>query len=484
MPKISADYNRILSAAGEFKAQSKRIDQIRSDIQGIMNKIPLHTTFFTAAKTKMLLQCLIIAGISDKYRGIGSALEEIERTYRNSDVRAGGGLRGGYVPLPDIWGRIIEVTDVISGKWKDFAKDVFSKLTDSAIYRYFTESGIPYTPAGAKAIRDFLLPGFIGIPGIAMPTSVIIGLLASTEVSLGNKEKSGLKLFSSAKGSFDGLFEDYNDKLKEKYKKNGDLKTKSWNSDSKKMGLYDDGVEQKYGKEKLDNLKEANKFMSREAEVEIVGTSAEVSALKAEGHYDGDIGSIDGNIKIGKAEAHAGAGLGVYATKDASGKTHRGVGVYGEVGASVSALEGELTGRLGNENLGVYAKAEGKALSAGATAGVNVGAVDGKVQAYVGGKAEAVLVEGSISGGATVLGTDVGVKATGKVGFSASANAGIKDGHLVLDVGLAVGVGGEVSLDIDLSKPAEVIGNGVKEAGKAIQGAAKGAKEFFGKWFK
>ncbi len=489
MPKISADYNRILSAAGEFSSQSERIKQLRTEIQNIMKQIPLETTYFTAAKTRMMLQCMNINTIGNKYKRIGSALEEIENTYKDADNRALNGDSIAGLSDDRAWSEIIKAIHTIFPDdilWNDKLADILRRGADVAINQLFRTWTIPYTSAGANAIRNFLVPSYgIAAAGVAFPVLALTRFIMTPKKFSGGIEPftvkdEGFKLLNKFKGSPEGPFRNSNEATEERLKSSGDLYKNGYNSDTKKQGLDTDAAKEKYSEEQLKNMKDANKFMKREVSMELAGQSKEVSVLSANGSVSNEFGSIEGEVKALKAEAHAGAGLGEYSYKSSDGKIHHGVGAYAEVGASASVLETEVKGRLGNENLGVYGKADGKVLSAGATGSVNVGMVDGKVQAYVGGKAEAVLVEGSVSGGVSVGGIDVGAKATGKVGFSASANAGIKDGHLVIDAGLAVGVGGEVSLDIDISKPAEVI----KNAGEAVYGAAHGAKEFFGNLFR
>lgn len=474
MPRISADYNRMSAAAGEFKAQGERIKQIRSNIQSVMDKIPLQTTFFSAAKSRMLIECYSVLNIGYKYKEIGSTIEEIENMYKIADQRAMGensildiisviALNPRILPLNpprEYWDAIRSI------RLYEIVHDFYNKLINMSIYDFFPRSGIPYTTGAVEAIRNFLDPGHFGTPGLVfpLPIAALIGL-AATGDSLND---DGVKWFGKLKGSYDGLFKEENDAIKDYLKSKGLAKSISWNNDSAKMGLQDDDAEQKYGKEQLDKLKEANKFMDRDAELEIVGRSKEYTYKNAAGKMENEHGSLEGSVKVGKAEGHAGAGIGAYSTKDADGNTHHGVGIYGELGGSVSALEFEGTSRLGNEYIGTYAKVDGKVLSAGATAEANFGVVDGNVQAYVGGKAEAVLGEISATGGVTVLGADVGVKATGKVGIGASASVGFKDNHFVLDAGVSLGVGGEISLDIDLNKPIE-----------AVSDFVDGAKDFF-----
>lgn len=501
MAKISADYNKIRSAAGEFRNQSQRIKQLSDNINKIMRQIPLSTTYFTAAKTRMLLQCAAVNSIGAKYQKLSSALDEIETTYRDADSRALNGSNGVRSIEDQIRDSLKNGSKFIDdlfrdGSWLDWSHNTFRRNVDQFINDLFRNRNIPYTTSGADAMRNFLNPGFgIGVAAIVCPLAVLTGFVLTpktvTESRTFNEVtgSNGLKLLRSGKGKLKGPFADQNKAAKD-FLKGKHLYTDApkYNSDSKKQGLYDPATASQYTDEELANRKSANEFMSREAELEIIGGNKEWTSKHYERNVSNEYGSIESEFKVNKREVHGGAGFGEYTYKDADGKTHHGTGVYVEAGGSYSAIEGEIKGRLGNENLGVYGKVEGKALSASGTIGGNVGVVDGKVQAYAGVNCEAVLVEGSVSGGVSIGGTDVGVKATGKVGFSAKANVGYKDGHIVVDAGLAVGVGGEISLDINigdtLEKGKQVISDGLKNGGKAIKGAAEGAKEWISGWFR
>lgn len=481
MARISADYNKLNHSASAFDQQAKRIRTISDDIQNTMRQIPLSTTYFTAAKLRMALQCLAVNDIGDKYQQLSSCLENIQTAYQDADHRAMGEGSSTIDTVQQLLRAGIDLAhDITPRNWLPSVDEIFRRMINEYINDRFRHWGFPYTSGAAKAIANFLNPAYgIGAGAVLLPSIIAGSLILSPKkfehsIAINKVTDEGLKLLNSGKGSFKGPFEKKNDSIKDSLKKDGLSTSHDYNNLSKKQGLYDESAKQKYSEEELSNRKAANQFMDREAEVEIVGRQKEYSVLGAKGSVTGKYGSLEGEVKVLTAEGHAGAGIGEYTTKSADGKTHHGVGLYGEIGGSASAMETEIKGRLGSENLGVYGKAEGKVLSGSATAGGNIGIVDGVPQAYVGASAEAVLVEGSVSGGVNVGGAEVGVKATGKVGIGAKANVGIKDGHIVVDAGLAIGVGGEISLDIDISKPAQVISSGLQNSGKAIKGAAEG----------
>lgn len=186
----------------------------------------------------------------------------------------------------------------------------------------------------------------------------------------------------------------------------------------------------------------------------------EVSVL--DGKRSGDNGWAEGSVegKVLTAEAHAEAAAGLYVyTKDKDGKVNKvfSPGVSAEVGASASVLEGSAEGRIGlgedKNMLGLYGEAEAKVLTAEAKAKF---AVNSK-EAYAGFNAEADLAKVTASGGVAVLGTDVGVTGSLKVGVGAHAEFGVTDGKIKVDFGVAVGVGFDLGLEVDVSGTVDAI---------------------------
>ncbi len=81
-------------------------------------------------------------------------------------------------------------------------------------------------------------------------------------------------------------------------------------------------------------------------------------------------------------------------------------------------------------------------------------------------------MEASGSAGVEVFGADVGVTGSVKVGVGAHANAGFVDGHLKLDVGVAVGVGASLGLDIDVGGLIDGVATTVANSWSDISSAA------------
>lgn len=176
-------------------------------------------------------------------------------------------------------------------------------------------------------------------------------------------------------------------------------------------------------------------------------------------------GSVYGKVLTG--EAHAGASVGLYVyTKDKDGNTQKlfSPGVSAEVGASVSALEVGADGRIGlgedKNMLGLYGDANAELLTAEAKAKV---ALNSK-EIYAGASAEADLAKVSATGGVSVLGTDVGVNGSLKVGVGAHAEVGYTDGKLKVDIGAAVGVGFDLGFEVDVSGTVDAVSDAVTSA--------------------
>ena len=110
---------------------------------------------------------------------------------------------------------------------------------------------------------------------------------------------------------------------------------------------------------------------------------------------------------------------------------------------------------------------------------------DGKldIQAGAGASLEANLVEASGSAGVEVFGADVGVTGSVKVGVGAHANAGYVDGHLKLDVGVAVGVGASLGVDIDVGGLIDGVATTVADSWSNVSSAASKMFAGIGRFF-
>lgn len=173
---------------------------------------------------------------------------------------------------------------------------------------------------------------------------------------------------------------------------------------------------------------------------------------KIAGSNDWAEGSVEGKLLTGEAHAEVSAGLYVY-TKNKDGSTQKvfSPGISAEVGASVAVVQVEAEGRIGlgedKNMLGVYGDVEAEVLTAEAKAKVAFN----RKEVYAGASAEADIAKISGTAGVSVLGTDVGVTGSLKVGVGAHAEVGYTDGKLKVDIGAAVGVGFDLGFEVDVS---------------------------------
>lgn len=179
---------------------------------------------------------------------------------------------------------------------------------------------------------------------------------------------------------------------------------------------------------------------------------------KIAGGNDWAEGSVEAKVLTGEAHAEASAGLYVYTkNKDGSTKKIFSPGVSAEVGASVAVVQVEAEGRIGlgeDKNiLGLYGDVEAEVLTAEAKAKVAFN----RKEIYAGASAEADVAKISGSAGISVLGTDVGVTGSLKVGVGAHAEIGRTDGKLKVDIGAAVGVGFDLGFEVDVSGTVDAV---------------------------
>ncbi len=180
-------------------------------------------------------------------------------------------------------------------------------------------------------------------------------------------------------------------------------------------------------------------------------------------------GSVEAKIGTAEAHAEASAGLYVYETNpDGTIKKTLSPSVSAEVGASCSAVSVDAEGRIGlgedNNMLGVYGKVEAEALSAEAKGKVKLNSKE----IYAGASAEANLLKAEASGGVSILGTDIGVSGSVKVGIGAHAEVGFVDGKFKLDIGAAFGVGVDVGFELDVSGTVDAVCGAVSGAADAV----------------
>lgn len=205
-----------------------------------------------------------------------------------------------------------------------------------------------------------------------------------------------------------------------------------------------------------------------------IGASGSASWYKNENFLDNDdllglngLLKSDGSLSLSEFEGHASAYIG-----------SMGVGVA--LGASYTAFSAEEMLSFGTDNAQMYLKGGVDVGRVGAQGSANFSLIDANrhwnPKAYVNLSAEAIAGEVSGSVGGKVLGTDVAVTGSVNYGLGAHANVGIHDGKISVDLGVTVGVGGSVKLDIDVSDTFEAFGQGISDV-------VSGTGEFFGALF-
>lgn len=276
------------------------------------------------------------------------------------------------------------------------------------------------------------------------------------EWELEEKGYVGGKASEDGESFFNVLSGSYSASVKPKY---GEYKDKKVLGDK---DHFDVNVDQDKIRDESKQVNPDEKWYKEKATV-LEGTAqAKVEGSVLDGRIAGSNdwaeGSVEAKILTGEAHAEASMGLYVY-TKDKDGNTKKlfSPGVSAEVGASVAAVQVEVDGRIGlgedKNMLGLYGDVGAEALTAEAKAKIAAN----RNEIYAGASAEADLAKVSGSAGVAVLGTDVGVTGSLKVGVGAHAEVGYTDGKFKVDIGAAVGVGFDLGLEVDVSGTVDAV---------------------------
>lgn len=194
-----------------------------------------------------------------------------------------------------------------------------------------------------------------------------------------------------------------------------------------------------------------------------IAVSGAVSLFEGSVSGKSDYGNYSADIKLGNAQANASLTSGLYAV-DKNGKRSLSPGVKAKVGVGVSALEAKAEGQLGNDMAGLYGEANVSALSAEATAQAGLGMVDGELEVKASASAEAILAEVGVEGGVNVLGGKVGGSASVNVGIGAKADVGYSDGVIKCNVAASLGVGVDLSVEVDVGGMVDTVAGAASSA--------------------
>lgn len=176
-----------------------------------------------------------------------------------------------------------------------------------------------------------------------------------------------------------------------------------------------------------------------------------------EGKVDLDSGALHSKYRVSAGNIAVAGSVG--ATLFKNGKLSPYIKAGTEV--KVSAVEGEMSHRIGTKENNGHVNTSGSLLTAKVKGEVGVGKIDVKtkegerveaygVQAKVG--AEAYLAEGRVKGGITICGIDIDVSFSGKAGGAGvSAGGSISTAGIKGEVGVGLGLGAGATISVDWS---------------------------------
>lgn len=215
--------------------------------------------------------------------------------------------------------------------------------------------------------------------------------------------------------------------------------------------------------------KSDNEGPSREQTLFAVSSqhSKSKSLWHKETQLEGENSSLTANVDLMKGTMSSKVEGGLYRTKvDKNGKSVQVLepGIAAEFGASFSVFEASAKGRVGNDKVGLHGDVTVKGPSGSLQVESQLGIVDGSLSAHAGVSGE--LIVGEVSGevGVDLYGVDTKVKGSINYGIGGHADIGVHDGKISWDVGLAVGVGASVKLEVDYGKAVDNVVEGAKQA--------------------
>ena len=183
--------------------------------------------------------------------------------------------------------------------------------------------------------------------------------------------------------------------------------------------------------------------------------NAEAAYKKGDYKYEKGSVKANGSYKVGAAEAHASYEGGIFKT-DKDGNLVLDPRFKAAAGASITAFTAAGAASIGNNILGAGASGEVTVGKVAAEVGISTGLYDkdGNLSpnAHLNASAEAILLDASAEGHATVLGVDAKAKASVNIGAGAHAKFDVGDGKISADIGASLGIGFSVKFELDYSK--------------------------------
>lgn len=241
------------------------------------------------------------------------------------------------------------------------------------------------------------------------------------------------------------------------------------------------------------------------------GLDAFANASLAKGEVSGNVGYLHG--KLGGSVGNVGVKAKANATLWDKDGFNPSLMIGAEASASVAHGEAEVG--FGNDQYGIYTKADGDVLYASAEAGAGIGylGVDKDGKKMYGAKAEAkamaCLAQGKVKGGFTLFGIDIDLGVKGYAGAAGvEAGGSVTTNGVTASFGGSLGLGAGMDISVDWSdakwigdaadavgdfagdvydfgkEAADVIGDAAKDIGEAAvdfgKDVGKAAKEFGG----
>ena len=215
--------------------------------------------------------------------------------------------------------------------------------------------------------------------------------------------------------------------------------------------------------------------------------NAEATYKKGEYKYENGSVKVNGAYKLGDAEAHASYSGGLFKT-DKNGNLVLDPRFTAAAGASATLFTAAGAASIGNDMLGAGVSGDITVGRVAAEIGASTGLFDKdgnfSPSAHVNASAEAILLDASAEGHATVLGVETKGKASINIGAGAHAKFDIGDGKISADIGASLGIGFSLEFEVDYSKALGFVKGVSSGFSKAIKGgASKSVGRIFNRWF-